>query len=84
MSNWGDASGATRGAPRTRGGADSTAGEGKPTPPPGPLFGRSLTDALDDAWARVRRQERYGARDGAFTPDEVARLAEDAIAAHRP
>lgn len=27
-----------------------------PEPPAPPLFGRSLTDALDDAWARVRRQ----------------------------
>ncbi len=26
------------------------------TPPTAPLFGRSFTDALDDAWARVRRQ----------------------------
>lgn len=29
----------------------------RPAPPEPPLFGRSLTDAIDDAFARVRRQE---------------------------
>ena len=45
--------------------------------PPGPLFGRSLIDALDDAWARVRRQTRYGSSDRPFTAEEVARVVED-------
>lgn len=60
--------------------ADPAVGEQKSTPPPGPLFGRSLTDALDDAWARVRRQPRYGANDDPFTPDEVTHMADEVIA----
>jgi hypothetical protein len=69
------------GRPTTRSdAAESAVGEGRPTPPPGPLFGRSLTDALDDAWARVRRQPRYGSSDEPFGADEVGRVVDDAVA----
>lgn len=49
-------------------------------PPTGPLFGRSLADAIDDAWARIRRQTRFGTTSEPFTADEVDAFIDDAVA----
>lgn len=49
----------------------------EPSPEP-PLFGRSLTDAMDDAWARVRRQP---VRDASpMGPDELEVACEGVVA----
>ncbi len=48
-----------------------------PEPQP-PLFGRSLTDAMDDAWARVKRQPSD--HNEAFDAETVAHQVDDAVA----
>lgn len=64
-------------APATSAGARPAAQA--PEPPSGPLYGRSLTDALDDAWARVRRQPHRGTT-GPHTPEEIEQIVDEAVA----
>ncbi len=59
----------------------------EPTPPepdetrPGPpLFGRSVTTALEDAWARLRREPLRPEVDVAMDDAEVQRCTDDAVA----
>lgn len=47
--------------------------------PVGPLYGRSVTDALDDAWARVRRQRPSGQSEP-YAPGIADARCEEAIA----
>ncbi|MBS1847627.1 MAG: hypothetical protein JST73_05060, partial [Actinobacteria bacterium] len=52
----------------------------RPAEPQPPLFGRSLADALDDAWARVRRQPLQGALDPLTDRARIEGLCDEAVA----
>lgn len=64
------------GSKASRPGSDEAAGP----PPEPPLFGRSLTDALDDAWARVRRQPIEPPIEPLTDPGRIEARCEEAIA----
>lgn len=51
----------------------------QPEPEP-PLFGRSLVDAMDDAWARVRRQDAPVRAESLADRDRIDAVCEQAIA----
>ena len=51
--------------------------ESRPGPP---LFGRSVTTAMEDAWARVRREPLRPDVDAAMDDAEVQRCTDDAVA----
>lgn len=50
-----------------------------PPAPQAPLFGRNLSDALDDAWARVRRQPYPGAVPPLEDRAEIDALCDEAV-----